>query len=178
MSQQWMIVIVGALAALALGLFVLWLLARRFELVVNIPIDSEVAIAAPVQVAVTVPFETVLTEREIDLTRLEVPLDTDVFIDDVVQLETTMPVATQVATPLGISVPVKADVTLRGSVPIRQTVHVRDRLKLAIDRVQIPIKASVPVQLNVPIEQTFHVRTIVAVPLRLSMLVPLLRRRK
>jgi hypothetical protein len=174
-------VLIWALVALAvclvLSALALWLLSSRFELVVQVPIDSDIAIAGPVHVAVTVPIDLLLTEREIDLTQLEVPLDNDIFIDDMIQLSTTMPVATQVATPLGITVPVNAEVTINGSVPIRQSIRVRDRLKLKLDKLSIPIKASVPVQLTVPLEQTFRVRTIVAVPLRLRMLLPTIRRR-
>jgi hypothetical protein len=164
-----------ALAALTL---LLWALSR-FQLVVRIPFDGAVAVEAPVSLDLVVPLDTVLTERELDLSQLVIPIDTQVLVDEQIELNATLPVETQVATPLGITVPIKAQVALRTSIPLRQRVRVKEDVRLSVRELAIPLRMDLPVKLSFVLAQRVHLKTDVDVPLHVGMLRPLrLERRK
>lgn len=171
-------VAVFVVSALALGLgTVAWRLFSRYEIVFTLPVEGDVEIDQPLNVTLEIPLEMTLTEADIDLSRLELPLDTDIFVAGSVELETVIPIATNVKTPMGITLPIKANVPVKVDVPIRQNLHVRERLKLDIDHVHIPVKTKVPVQVDLALRQTFRIATKIDVPIRLRLLLPALRPR-
>jgi hypothetical protein len=142
------------------------------DFVLAVPVDSEMTIDQPITLALDVPIQTVLTEQELDLNQLEVPIG-DIFIEDYVNVEDVVHIETHVETTLGITVPVKADIPIKARFLIRQNVHVKDPLKLNLDKLQIPIRATIPVEATFPLRQTFRVRGMVEVPVKQSIAVPI-----
>jgi hypothetical protein len=143
------------------------------DFTVKAPIDTHMAVDDVVVVSMRVPVDMVLTERELDLSQLEVPIDTDVFVDDSFLIDTKIPIETEVTTTLGIKVPVKMLVPIKTRIPIKQKVHVRDRMKLGIQRLRVPLHLTVPVEARLPIKQTLHVQGEVSVPIKQRLTVPI-----
>ena len=141
------------------------------DLMLEVPIDSDVSIDQPVRLSLLVPIHTVLTEQEIDLNQLEIPIG-DVFVDDVVDIADVVHIDTQVQTALGISVPVKAAVPIKTKVRIKQALRVVNSVKVQLDKLQIPIHAQIPVETSFQLQQTFRVRGTVQVPIRQSVTIP------
>ena len=141
------------------------------DLTLQVPIDSDVMIDQPVRLSLMVPIQTVLTEREIDLNQLEIPIG-DVFVDDVVDIADVVHIDTQVQTALGITVPVKAAVPIKTKVRIKQALRVVNSVKVRLERLQIPINAQIPVETSVQLRQTFRVRGTVEVPIRQRVIIP------
>ena len=119
------------------------------------------------------PIDTVLTERELDLSHLTVPIDTDMFVDDAIDLDTVLPIDTEITTTLGIKVPVKARIPVKMKIPIHQKIHVRDTLVLGVRKLRVPLKLTLPVRVHVPIDQSFHVRGMIHAPIKQRLRVPL-----
>jgi hypothetical protein len=143
---------------------------------VSVPIDSDVLIDQPLDVAMDVPIDTVLSEKELDLNQLEIPIDDDVFIDDAVNVETVLPVNTTVTTTLGVKVPVSANIPIKMRVPIRQKLHVKQRLKLALKKVRVPLHMTVPIRTRIPIRQKFRVKGVISAPVEQTLRVPIKKR--
>lgn len=137
------------------------------------PIESEVRIEEPLNLALVVPIDLVLTEKELDLSHLEIPIDSEVFIDDMIALDIVVPIDSEVETTLGVKVPVKANLPVKMQVPIRQKVRVKDRLTLNLDRFQLALRAEVPVQTQLQLKQTLRVSGMVDVPINQRIQVPL-----
>src|SRR5689334_12113946 len=51
------------------------------DLQLDVPIDTEISVAQDMDLSLVVPVHTVLTERELDLRSLEVPIDSDLYVD-------------------------------------------------------------------------------------------------
>ena len=129
------------------------------------PLDAKVSVD-PIDLALDVPIDTVLTERELDLSQLSIPIDTDVMVDDVIDVQVVVPLDSEVKTALGITVPVKANLPVKLSVPIRQKIHVKDRIRIKPDKLRLPLHTRIPVDLKVQLRDTLRVRGNVRVPLR------------
>jgi hypothetical protein len=140
---------------------------------VEVPIDSSVRIDQPLDISIDVPIDTVLSEKELDLNQLTIPIDQNVFIDDTILLDIVVPIDTTVTTTLGVRVPVKANLPIKMKVPIKQPLHVRDSLKLKLRNVRVPLKMVVPVHAQVPLNQSFRVRGSVTVPIDQTVQVPI-----
>jgi hypothetical protein len=143
------------------------------DLKLEVPIDSDLRIDQPLDLDLVVPINTVLTERELDLSQLVVPIDTDMFIDDSIDVDTVLPIDTEVTTTLGIRVPVKANLPVKMKIPIHQKVHVRDTLTLGVRKLRVPLKMTLPVHVHVPLDQSFHVRGTIVAPVKQHLRVPL-----
>ncbi|HMJ12981.1 MAG TPA: hypothetical protein VK524_16280 [Polyangiaceae bacterium] len=140
---------------------------------IRVPIDSDVRIEQPLELALDVPIDTVLTEKELDLNQLTIPIDQRVFIDDAIDLDVVVPIDTTVTTTLGVRVPVKANLPVKMRVPIKQALHVRDSLRLKLKDVRVPLKMVVPVRAKVALNETFRVRGTIDAPIEQSIRVPL-----
>jgi hypothetical protein len=139
----------------------------------SVPIDAEVQIDQPLRIALTVPIRTVLTERELNLSRLVVPVDDDVFVDDTLDLDVIIPLDTEVTTTLGIVVPVKGQLPIRARVPIHQKLHIRSRLTVGIEKFAIPLSVDLPIEATLPFKQTIRVRGIIDVPIHQRLAIPI-----
>jgi hypothetical protein len=139
----------------------------------DLPVDAQVSVDQAFDLALDVPIHTVLSEHELRIADLVVPLDTDVFVDDVLQIETTIPLDTHVTTTLGVSVPIKGDLPVRARVPIHQKVHLRDNLSLKVEHLTVPLDATIPVVVHVPFKQDLSVRGRVNAKLREPIDVPI-----
>lgn len=137
------------------------------------PVEAEVAVAQDMDLALVVPVQTVLTERELDLRSIEVPIDTELFVDDAIDVDFTLPIDTEVETTLGLRVPVKVDVPIKTRVPIRQKVRVRDTLEIGVPKLRIPLNVKLPVRVKFPLTQTFTVKGRVRAPLHQRIAVPI-----
>jgi hypothetical protein len=138
----------------------------------SVPIDTAMHVDQMIDVAMTVPVDVVLTERELDLRKLEIPIDTELFIDDQIPIELEIPIDTEVETTLGIKVPVKARIPVKVLVPIRQKVRVRDTLRVGVPKLRVPLHMQVPVKAQVPIKQAVRVTGQVDVPVKQKINVP------
>jgi hypothetical protein len=143
------------------------------DLQLDVPIDTEVSVAQDMDLSLVVPVHTVLTERELDLRSLEVPIDSDLYVDDAINVNFTLPVDTHVETTLGIRVPVKVDVPIKARVPIKQKVHVRDTLKLGVPKLRVPLDVNLPLRVKFPLAQSFKVKGRVRAPLHQRIAVPI-----
>jgi hypothetical protein len=143
------------------------------RMTLDVPIDTTVAVDEEIAVDLTVPLDIVLTEREIDLSKLEVTIDTDVFVDDQIVIDTIIPIDSEVTTTLGITVPVKMQVPVKAKIPIRQNVRIRDTIKLGMASVRIPLKMNVPVHASIPFKQELRVVGKVKVPISERIRVPI-----
>lgn len=139
----------------------------------DVPIDSDLFVDQTIALSLNVPVETVLTQREIDLSRLEIPLNTEVFIDDVLDLDFTVPLDTEIKTVLGATVPVKGTLPIRTRVPIRQKVHIADTVQVGVKNLHAPLKMVVPIQVQVPLKQNIRVTGSIHVPIKQTITVPI-----
>jgi hypothetical protein len=139
----------------------------------NVPVDTSMRIDQTIDVVMTVPIDVVLTERELDLTKLEIPIDTELYIDDVIPIELVIPIDTEVETALDMKVPVKAKIPVEVKVPIKQKVRVRDTLRVGVPKLRVPLRMQVPVKAQVPIHQDVRVRGEVEVPVKRKVSVPI-----
>mgnify|MGYP005816815687 CR=1 FL=1 len=131
----------------------------------KVPLDAKVSVD-PIDLTLDVPIDTVLTERELDLSQLSIPIDTDVMVDDVIDVQVVVPLDSEVKTALGITVPVKANLPIKLRVPIRQKIHVRDRIAVRPDKFRVPLRTRVPVKLHVKLTDQLRVHGNVEVPIR------------
>ena len=143
------------------------------KLTIDIPIDTEFAVDQNVPVSMTVPLDLVLTERELDLSKLEVPIDTDIYVDDEIDVDALIPIDTEVTTALGIRVPVKMQVPVHTKLPVRQKVHVRDTLHIGLKKLRVPLKMNVPVRATLPLKQRLRVKGNVRAPIDRRIRVPI-----
>ncbi len=143
------------------------------KMTIDVPIDSEIDIDQDLPISMNVPIDIVLTERELDLSKLEIPIDTDIFVEDEIELDMVVPIETEVTTTLGITVPVKMRVPIKTKVPIRQKIHVRDTLKLGMKKLRLPLKMNIPVHAVVPLTQRIRVQGKVRAPIDQRISVPI-----
>jgi len=130
---------------------------------IEMPFEAEVKLDDALNLALEVPIHMTLTERELDLSQLAVPIDTEIFIDDTIAVDLILPIETQAQTLLGVTVPVKIEVPVHTRVPLKQKVRVRDTIKVPVKQLQIPVHIDIPVQLKVPIRDMLHARGTVRV---------------
>jgi len=133
---------------------------------VDMPFEGDVAINQELDLALDVPINMILTERELDLSRLQVPIDTEIFIEDKIAVDFVLPIDTQAQTLLGVTVPVKVDVPIHTKVPVKQKVRVRDTVDISVRELHVPLHATVPVKVKVPVHQTLNVQGTVRAPIR------------
>jgi hypothetical protein len=143
------------------------------HMTLEVPLDAKVMVDEVIRVRTTVPVDMVLTEKELDLSRLEIPIDDSVYVDDVILVDTIVPIDSTATTTLGIEVPVKMNVPIKLKVPVRQKVRVRDTLKLGLKSFRIPFHVDLPVNADVPFKQELTVSGKARVPVRQVVAVPL-----
>lgn len=141
------------------------------DFTLQVPIDSDVTIDQPVHLSMIVPIQTVLTEKEIDLNQLEVPIG-DVFIDDYMDIEDVVHIDSHVQTALGITVPVRAAIPFKTRIHVKQALRVMNSVKVQLEQLKIPIHASIPVETSFQLKQTFRVRGMIEVPIKQCVSVP------
>lgn len=139
----------------------------------TVPVDTAMRVDETLEVAATVPIDVVLTERELDLGKLEIPIDTEVYIDATIDVDLEIPFDTEVETTLGVKVPAKGKVPVKAKVPIRQKVRVRDTLHVAVPKLRARLRMQLPVRAQVPIHQSIHVKGEVDVPVKRKLSVPI-----
>ena len=142
------------------------------DFTLDVPLDNEINVADSLELDTKVAIDTVLTEHEIDLSQLQIPIDTDVYVDDSIAVETTVPVDSEVTTLLGVTVPVHMKVPIKTKIPIHQKVHVRDVIQLKTQHARIPLHMTLPVHAKVPLARALHVRGNVRVPVKQRVRVP------
>jgi hypothetical protein len=144
--------------------------------VIDVPLDAKIMVDDVINVRSKVPVDLMLTEKELDLSRLEVPIDDDIFIDDIIDVETVVPIDSTATTLLGMKVPVKMNVPVKLRVPVRQKIHVRDHVVIGLTRFRLPLHLNVPIVADVPVKQEVHVYGRVQVPVDQTISVPLKQR--
>ena len=142
------------------------------DFVLDVPLDTEVALDDTLELNARVAIDTVLTERELDLRHLKIPIDTDVFVDDTFAIELVVPVDSEVTTLLGVKVPVKMSIPVKAKVPIHQKVHIRDVIEVAVPKLRVPLHLTLPVHAQVPLAQSLRVRGSIRVPVKRNIAVP------
>jgi hypothetical protein len=135
------------------------------DLQVDVPIDTTVAVDQVIDVSLQAPVDVVITERELQLDRLTVPIDTSVMVDATIPVDTIVPIDSAVTSVLGLSVPVKANLPIRMAVPIKQPIHIHDTIQLAVTKLHAPLHMTVPITAKVPIKQGIHVTGEIHVPI-------------
>jgi hypothetical protein len=135
------------------------------DLQVDVPIDTMVMVDQVIDVAMKAPLDVVITERELQLEHLTVPIDTSVLVDDKIPIDTIVPIDSAVTSVLGLSVPVKANLPIHLVVPIKQPVHIHDTIQLAVTQLRAPLHMVVPITAKVPIKQGVHVTGEIHVPI-------------
>jgi hypothetical protein len=143
------------------------------KLDLSLPVVATVHVDQLLELSLDVPIRTVLTERELRIEQLEVPLDTEVFIDDVIDINTTLPIDTHVKTSLGLSVPVQAELPIRLKVPLRQKLRVRDSLALHVSKLKVPLEVTIPVKVQLPLKQDLHISGTVQASIKQDVEIPL-----
>jgi hypothetical protein len=124
---------------------------------VEVPVDATIVLDGAIDVDVEVPFEAVLTAKDLGLERLTVPIDTAVLVEETIEIATTVAIDASVTSVLGVSVPVKGNLPIRATVPIRQKVRVKDTIEVSVEALRIPLRAVVPLRTKVPIRQPIKV---------------------
>ena len=135
------------------------------DLQVDVPIDTDVFVDQTIHVSLQAPVDVVLTEHELSLDRLTLPIDTSVLVDDEIPIDMVVPIDTSVSSVLGLSVPVKANLPIRMKIPIKQRVHVKDTLDVAVSHLRAPLHLIVPIVADLPIKQGIHVTGEIHVPI-------------
>jgi hypothetical protein len=135
------------------------------DLQVDVPIDTDVFVDQTIHVSLQAPIDVVLTERELSLDRLTLPIDTSVLVDDEIPIDLVVPIDTSVSSVLGLSVPVKANLPIHVKIPIKQRVHIKDTLDVAVSHLRAPLHLVVPIVADLPIKQGIHVTGQVHVPI-------------
>jgi hypothetical protein len=143
------------------------------DVALDVPISATVQIAEPLHIALDAPVRMLLTERELGSLSFDVPIDSAVFVNDIVEVDTVVPLDTHVTTALGLRVPVKADVPIHARIPIKQRVRVQDRVHVTIAQFRIPLQTSVRIDTTVPIRDALRVTGTVHVPLKQRLRIPL-----
>lgn len=143
------------------------------RMTLDVPLDAKVLVDETIPVRTTVPIDMVLTEKELDLSRLEIPIDDSVFIDDVILVNTTVPIDSTAETVAGIEVPVKMNVPVKLRIPVKQKVRVRDKLVLGLKSFRIPFHVDLPVNADVPFKQEMRVSGTARVPVNQVVAIPL-----
>lgn len=146
------------------------------NLSLDVPLDAKVAVDQVIPIRTTVPVDMVLTERELDLSRLEIPIDDSVYVDDVIVVKAVVPIDSTATTVMGVEVPVKMQVPVNLRVPIRQKVRVRDKLVVGLKSFRLPFHVDLPVNADVPFKQELHVSGRARVPVRQEVAIPLKQR--
>lgn len=142
------------------------------NLVLDVPLDAKVKVEEIIPVRTTVPVDMVLTEKELDLSHLEIPIDDSVFVDDVIVVDTVVWIDSNATTVAGIVVPVKMRVPIKVRVPVKQKIRVHDRLILGLKSFRIPFHADLPVNADVPFKQEMRVSGTAHVPVRQTVSIP------
>ena len=125
-------------------------LSIPIRLDIDVPIDTKIAIDDSLDVELIAHVMTTLTDKELKLDELTIPLDTEVFVDDVVHLKTVIPLDTTVQSVLGIDVPVKANLPIEIDVPIKQKMRIRDTLRVKVRGLRAPLKPVSYTHLTLP----------------------------
>ena len=133
---------------------------------INAPVKADVLVDQVLDLNVDIPIDVVLTEKELNVEKLQIPLDTELFIDDTLQIETKLPVDTTVKSLLGIPIPVKGTIPVKMAVPIKQKIRVKDEITVGVKQFRAPLKIVVPIRAQVPVKQMLHVEGTVSVPIR------------
>ncbi len=139
----------------------------------DVPLDAKVMIDEVIPVRTTVPIDMVLTEKELDLSHLEIPIDDSVFIDDNILVDTVVWIDSTATTVAGIAVPVKMRVPIKMQVPVKQKIRVHDRLVLGLKSFRVPFHVDLPVNVDVPLKQEVRVKGQARVPVRQEVSIPL-----
>jgi hypothetical protein len=113
-----------------------------------------------------VPIDVMLTQKELNLGKLQIPLDTELFVDETVLIETTLPLDTSVKSLLGASIPVKGSIPIKMSVPIKQKIRVKDQITVDVKQFRAPLKMVIPIRAQVPVKQVLHIVGAVKVPIK------------
>jgi hypothetical protein len=146
------------------------------NLTLEVPLDAKVQVDEVIPVRTTVPIDMVLTEKELDLSRLEIPIDDAVYVDDVILVDTIVPIDSTATTVMGVEVPVKMNVPIKLKVPIKQKVRVRDKLVIGLKSFRVPFRVVLPVNADVPFKQEITVSGRARVPVRQVVAIPLKQR--
>lgn len=136
------------------------------NMTVNAPIEADVLVDQVLDLKVDVPIDLTLTEKELNIEKLQIPLDSELFVDDTLPIETTIPLDTSVKTVFGIRIPVKANIPVKMIVPIKQKIRVKDEITLGVKQLRAPLKIVVPIRAQVPIKQMIHIVGTVKVPIK------------
>ena len=135
------------------------------NMTVAAPVEADVLVDQILDLNVDVPIDVVLTENELTLDKVQVPLNSDVFIDDTLQIETTLPLDTTVKSVMGVPIPIKASIPIKMSVPIKQTIRVKDDVTVDVKHFRAPLKMVMPIRAQVPVKQKLHIVGTVKVPI-------------
>jgi hypothetical protein len=136
------------------------------NLLLDVPLEAKVLVDEVIKVRTTVPVDMVITEKELDLSRLEIPIDDSVYVDDVILVDTVVAIDSTAETIAGIEVPVKMNVPVKLRVPIKQKVRVRDKLVVGLKSFRLPFHVDLPVNADVPFKQELTVSGKARVPVR------------
>jgi hypothetical protein len=135
------------------------------DLQVDVPIDTDVLVDQTIHVSLEAPIDMPLTDQELSLGRLTIPVDTSILVDDEIPIDIVVPIDSSVSSVLGLSVPVKANLPVRMKVPIKQRVHVKDTLDVAVRDLHARLHVVVPISADLPLKQAIHVTGQVHVPI-------------
>lgn len=135
------------------------------DLQVDVPIDTDVFVDQTIHVSLQAPVDVPLTEHELSLDRLTIPIDTSVLVDDEIPIDLTVPIDATISSVLGVRVPVKGNLPVRMKVPIKQRVHVKDTLDVAVHDLHARLQIVVPIEADLPLKQAIHVTGQVHVPI-------------
>jgi len=149
----------------------------NIDTVISIPLDAEfdIPFSAKIQVNevfdvnTTIPISLVLTEKELKLAELVIPIETDFPIDEIILVSTTVPIDTTITTYANVPIKVKGELPINISIPIKQNIHIKKTLLINIEHFKMSLDLDLPIKTQVSINQPITASS--TVPIKLNSVV-------
>lgn len=130
---------------------------------IDVPISTNIFIDEVFDVEASVPVSISLTENELQLANIAVPIDTYFPIDESIQIDTTVPIDSVISTYGGLPVKVKVDLPIQATIPIKQDIRVKKDLLINLNQFQIDLNFELPINTLVAIKKPIKAASIIPI---------------